>query len=61
MREAFLEWLPYIVLILVVVAWTNPKSPLPTWSLFKLSLAAKSSVTQKAITSVFNFTPLNGK
>jgi lactate permease len=59
-REAFLVWLPYIVLILVVVAWTNPKSPLPAWSLFKLSLAAKSSVTQKAITSVFNFTPLNG-
>ena len=60
MREAFIAWVPYIVLILVVVAWTNPKSPLPAYSLFKWSLAAKSSVTQKAITSVFNFQPLNG-
>jgi L-lactate transport len=59
-REAFISWMPYIVLILVVVAWTNPKSPLPAWSLFKLSIAAKSSITQKALTSVFNFTPLNG-
>lgn len=59
-REALLVWLPYIVLIMVVVAWTNPKSPLPAYSLFKWSLAAKSSVTQKAITSVFNFTPFNG-
>ena len=59
-REAFLVWLPYIVLVLVVVAWTNPKSPLPGWSLFKLSIAAKSSITQKTLTSVFNFAPLNG-
>jgi len=59
-REAFLVWLPYIVLIIVVVAWTNPKSPLPAYSLFKLSIAARSSVTLKPITSVFNFTPFNG-
>ena len=59
-RDAFIAWVPYIVLILVVVAWTNPKSPLPAYSLFKWSLAAKSSVTKKAITSVFNFQPLNG-
>ena len=58
--EAFLVWLPYIVLIGVVVAWTRPQSSLPAISLFKLSIAAKSSVTQKAITSVFNFAPLNG-
>jgi lactate permease len=59
-REAFISWVPYIVLILVVVAWTGPWSTLPAKSLFKLSIAAKSSITQKAITSVFNFTPLNG-
>ncbi|HXQ25712.1 MAG TPA: L-lactate permease [Candidatus Acidoferrales bacterium] len=59
-REAFYAWLPYIVLIGVVVAWTGPWSKLPGISLFKLSIAAKSSVTQKAITSVFNFAPLNG-
>ncbi len=59
-REAFLAWVPYIVLILVVVAWTGPWSTLPQISWFKLSIAAKSSVTLKPITSVFNFTPFNG-
>jgi lactate permease len=59
-REALFAWVPYIVLILVVVAWTGPWSTLPAKSLVRLSVAAKSSVTQKAITSVFNFTPLNG-
>jgi lactate permease len=59
-RSALSAWLPYIVLILVVVAWTNPRSPLPAISLFKLSVVAKSSVTGKALTSVFNFAPLNG-
>jgi len=57
---AFTAWVPYIVLILVVVAWTGPWSTLPTISLLKLSIAAKSSVTLKPITSVFNFTPFNG-
>jgi lactate permease len=57
---AFFAWVPYIVLVLVVVAWTNPKSPLPGYSLLKLSVAAKSSVTQKALASTFNFAPLNG-
>jgi len=51
---------PYLVLILVVVAWTGPWSHLPAISWLKLTIAAKSSVTQKALTSVFNFTPLSG-
>src|SRR6202163_2540308 len=38
-REAFFVWLPYIVLILVVVAWTGPKSHLPSIILFKLFVA----------------------
>jgi lactate permease len=59
-RQVLLAWMPYIVLILVVVLWTGPWSKLPALSLFKLSIAAKSSVTQKPITSVFNFTPLSG-
>jgi L-lactate permease len=58
--DAFRVWLPYIVLILVVVAWTGPWSKLPGISWFKLSIAAQSSVTQKSLTSVFNFTPFNG-
>jgi lactate permease len=57
---AFSAWVPYIVLILVVVAWTGPWSTLPARSLLKLSVAASSSITHKPLTSVFNFTPLNG-
>ena len=59
-RDALFAWMPYIVLILIVVAWTGPWSHLPAISWFKLSIAAKSSVTGKALTSVFNFTPLSG-
>jgi lactate permease len=57
---ALSAWVPYIVLILVVVAWTGPWSTLPARSLLKLSVAANSSITHKPLTSVFNFTPLNG-
>jgi lactate permease len=59
-REALYAWLPYIVLILVVVGWTNPKSPLPGISLLKLAVSAKSSVTHSALSSTFNFNPLSG-
>jgi lactate permease len=59
-REAFLCWVPYIVLILVVVAWTGPWSRLPAVSLFKLSVVANSSVTHGSISSTFNFSPLGG-
>ena len=40
-REAFIVWLPYIVLIAVVVAWTGPWSHLPPISWFKLSVSAQ--------------------
>ena len=59
-RESLWVWLPYIVLIAVVVAWTGPWSHLPTISWFKLSVAATSSITGKPISSVFNFSPLSG-
>lgn len=59
-REAFSVWLPYIVLIAVVVAWTGPWSHLPSISLFHFSETAHSSVTQKAIASTFTFNPLSG-
>jgi lactate permease len=58
--EALSVWLPYIVLIAVVVSWTGPWSHLPGVSWFRLSVAANSSVTQRPILSVFNFTPYSG-
>src|SRR5690242_8332420 len=58
--EALWVWLPYIVLIGVVVAWTNPWSPLPGISWFRWSVSANSSVTQQPIQSIFNFAPFAG-
>ncbi len=58
--EALSVWFPYIVLIAVVVSWTGPWSHLPSRSWFRWSVAANSSVTQKPILSVFNFTPYSG-
>jgi lactate permease len=58
--EALWVWLPYILLIAVVVSWTGPWSHLPGLSWFRLSVAARSSVTQMPILSVFNFTPFSG-
>ena len=53
-------WSPYIVIILVVVAWTGPWSTLPSYSLLKLSVSAISSVTSMPTASTFNLNPLSG-
>jgi len=60
LRQAFWVWMPYIVLICGVVAWTGPWSRLPSMSLHRWGVTALSSVTQKPVASVFNFTPLGG-
>jgi lactate permease len=59
-REAFLVWLPYIIVIVVVVAWTGPWSGLPAIRWLHVSVEAQSPVTQKAVASAFNFNPLSG-
>jgi lactate permease len=59
-RQAFNAWIPFLVLILVVVGWTGPWSHLPGFSLTKLTVQAISSVTHSAISSTFNFAPLGG-
>jgi lactate permease len=53
-------WSPYIVLIVVVVAWTGPWSTLPAYSLLKLSEPGISSITHQPFTQVFNLNPLSG-
>jgi lactate permease len=58
--SALRAWGPYIVLVLVVVAWTGPWSHLPDFSLVKLSVGGISSVTGKPFTSTFNLNPLSG-
>ncbi len=59
-REAWLSWTPFIILIVVVVAWTGPWSHLTEWTVFKLQTVARSSVTHAPIPSAFKFNPLIG-
>lgn len=59
--EIALAWMPFIVLIVVVVLWTGPWSPLPKISLFQASVAAVPSVGHgKNVTALFNFAPFVG-
>jgi len=59
-NEALASWMPYLVLIIIVVAWTGPWSHLPLISWLKLSVSTMSSVTHSAISSTFNFAPFGG-
>ena len=58
-------WLPFIVLLVVVAAWTGPWSKLPKISLFKASAVACSALAASCppagnVTAVFNFAPFVG-
>jgi lactate permease len=60
-RDALQAWMPFIVLIVVVVLWTGPWSGLPRISLFRLAVAAHSSIAPGSVVSVaFVFTPFIG-
>jgi lactate permease len=59
--EIFQGWLPILVLIAVVVAWTGPWSPLPGINWLHLAVSAASSITPGAtIVSAFDFKPFVG-
>jgi lactate permease len=58
--SALRAWGPYIVLIIVVVAWTGPWSTLPAYSLMRYSISAISSVTKMPTASTFNLNPFSG-
>jgi len=59
-RDALYAWVPFLALILAVVAWTGPWSKLPALSLMKLTVTTTSSVTHGTLSSTFNFIPLGG-
>jgi lactate permease len=60
-REVLLAWMPFLVLIVVVVLWTGPWSPLPKVSLFSAKVIAGSSITPgSTVPAVFNFAPFVG-
>lgn len=59
--EMFQGWLPIIVLVLIVVAWTGPWSKLPGIVALHLQVNAASSIAPGAtIAAIFNWTPFVG-
>ena len=64
--EVVQAWMPFIVLLAVVAAWTGPWSPLPKVSWFKAtvtgcsSLAASCDPAKPDVSAVFNFAPYVG-
>ncbi len=59
--EVFQGWLPIIVLVVVVVLWTGPWSPLPGINWLHLAVSAKSSIAENAtIAAAFDFKPFVG-
>jgi lactate permease len=59
-------WMPFVVLLVVVAAWTGPWSGLPKISWFKASAVACSSLAatcdpaKPGVSAVFNFAPFIG-
>jgi lactate permease len=63
--EILQAWLPFVVLLIVVAAWTGPWSSLPKVSLFKVQAVACSALASSCpakgnVSAVFNFTPFIG-
>ena len=59
--ELFLSWLPFIVLVGIVVAWTGPWSILPGYVPWPLKVSAASSIVQgQVIDAVFRWAPFSG-
>ena len=63
--EVMQAWMPFVVLLVVVAAWTGPWSPLPKVSWFKTSEVACSALAATCpekgnVTAVFNFAPYIG-
>jgi L-lactate transport len=63
--EVLQAWMPFIVLLIVVAAWTGPWSPLPKVSWFKVQAVACSALAATCpekgnVTAVFNFAPYIG-
>jgi lactate permease len=58
--DVFQAWLPFIVLVIVVVLWTGPWSVLPKIVGFQQSIAAGSSVAQGAkVSATFAWVPFS--
>ena len=59
--EVFQGWLPIILLIAIVVAWTGPWSKLPAIVVLHLQVTAATTLTPGGtIAAIFNWTPFVG-
>ncbi len=56
--EVFQAWLPFIVLVVIVVAWTGPWSKIPGYVPLRLSVTAGSALDPgKTVAAVFAWAP----
>ncbi len=58
--QVLYAWLPFLVLIVVVVAWTGPWSSLPGTVWWQPSVAAQDAIEHRAVAVTFKFTPWGG-
>jgi lactate permease len=59
--DVFQAWLPFIVLIVIVVLWTGPWSLLPKYAPVKFSVDAGSSIAQGSkVSAAFSWAPFSG-
>jgi lactate permease len=59
--QIWVAWMPFIVLVAIVVAWTGPWSHLPAIVPWPLKVAAASSIVNgQVINAVFNWAPFSG-
>ncbi len=56
-HSIFAAFLPFLILVVVVVLWTGPWSPLPGINLVKFQASALSSINQKVTSLKFTFPP----
>ncbi|MBV8224129.1 MAG: L-lactate permease, partial [Verrucomicrobia bacterium] len=60
-RDVFMAWLPFFVLLIIVVLWTGPWSLLTKYVPFKLSVDAASSIAEGSkVSAAFAWGPFPG-
>jgi lactate permease len=56
-RDVVRGMLPFLILIVVVIAWTGPWSPLPKWKAYEPTITAGGSLTGQTVSASWGFAP----